>query len=100
MLGMLGFSRAPLYMLALRSLGEERNGAKSSTDSASQTRRRPPSQGLDRAGAVAADTNELRLALHALTCPLPGARAADAGLASARQDHVIGQQQGIGIANI
>lgn len=73
MLGMLGFSRGTLYMSALasRSLGEEWNGARSSTENASQTYRQRPPQEMDRAGAVAADTNTLRLALLA-HCPEHG----------------------------
>lgn len=102
MLGMLGLFRVLLYMLALpsRSLGEEWNGARSLIDNASQTRRLPPPQGLDRAGAVAADTNALRLALHTFLAHCPEHGLLTLVSASARQDHAIGRQQVIGIANI
>ena len=55
-------------------------------------------EALDRAGNVAADTNEVRLALHALLPHCPERWPLTMFWESAGQDHVIGREQGMNAA--
>jgi len=52
----------------------------------------------DRAGIVAGDTNEVRLALHALLPHCPERWPLTMFWESAGQDHVIGREQGMNAA--